>query len=95
MDWMEPKQVRWRRYSVSAEFMRDMMTEGFRPRGDCMVIEGIPDGARVVRIGVAGNLLAFEIVVEHESFAELLEGMEIPHHHCVIRRDEVPEAHLA
>ncbi len=84
---LEPKAMRLRRYRVSPEFIREMMTEGYRPKDDCQVIQGIPTGAKVVRIGVHHDSTCFEIIVEHESFQELLEGMMIQDGYCVVRRD--------
>jgi hypothetical protein len=95
MTHLQPATMRLGRYSLYPGFMLTMMTEGYRPRSDETVIEGIPPGARIVRIGLSPDWTCFEMVVEHESFPELTEGMAIPFHSVVVRRDPIMEPPVA
>jgi hypothetical protein len=71
---------------IDLMLLQEIVTIGWNSNAEC--IEGVPVGARLVRTytdeqrGVAG------LVFEHESFAEIRLGAEIPPLEVVHRRVE-------
>lgn len=74
---------RLRRIEVSPEFLTDLMREGGMRAA--MVSHGIPDGARMVQMNVEPVTLMLSLYVEHESFAPVEVGREIPRLNVILR----------
>lgn len=72
-----PLVARWKRFSVMPEFIAAILTEGWRGDG-WHTVRGIPEGATVVSAHVDRETGALMLVVQHESFAALAPGAQIP-----------------
>lgn len=81
---------RWRIYRFSMEGLQEAFTVGNR----LTIVDGIPDGAKIVRARYAPESDQLELIAEHNSFSVVGEGCVIPCADAVsIRRDEVKECH--
>jgi hypothetical protein len=64
--------VRLAMYRFSPEALASTMTT--RPKKAVSVVDGIPEGAKIVRAGFDATSDQFYLVAEHESFPEHTEG---------------------